>query len=148
MNAFEQNLELIDDHLIDYKSKLPLFYNFEYHGINFDCQIINHEITDHYQVNLRAKIGHLPYSSENKNRRKFILKNFSHLMAKNLITINHHCEMNFPLSTVIKGDISAKIVMETIFYTLLDSKEILEIIANTMQSKTINNDQNIIEILT
>lgn len=148
MNAFEQNLELIDDHLIDYKSKLPLFYNFEYHGINFDCQIINHDITDHYQVNLRAKIGHLPYSSENKNRRKFILKNFSHLMAKNLITINHHCEMKFPLSTVIKGDISAKIVMETIFYTLLDSKEILEIIANTMQSKTINNDQNIIEILT
>lgn len=147
MNALEQNLELIEEHLIDYKSQLPLFYQFEYHGINFDCQIVNHDSPDHYYVNLTARIGYLPYSSENKNRRELILKNFSHLMAHNLITIDHHCDMKLPLNTMIKGDINAKTVMETICYTLLDANEVLEIISNTMNDKNINTDQNLIEKL-
>lgn len=144
MNALEQNLELIEEHLIDYKNQLPLLYQFEYHSINFDCQIVNHESPDHYYVNLTARIGYLPYSSENKKKRELILKNFSHLMAHNLITIDHHCGMKLPLNTMIKGDINAKIMMETICYTLLDAKEVLEIISNTIHDKNINTHQKLI----
>lgn len=141
MNALEQNMDLIDDHLVEYRSLLPLYYHFEYLGIKFECQIIEHDTPDQYYVNLTANIGYLPYSSENKKKRELILKNFSRLMVKKLITINHHCEMKFPVSTIIKGEISAKIVMETIFYTLLDAKEILEIIVKSMQEKHIDSSK-------
>ena len=74
MNGLEQRLELIDDYLVDYKSLLPLFYQFVYDGIIFDCQIIIHDIENSYHINLTAQIGYLPYSSENKTRREQILK--------------------------------------------------------------------------
>lgn len=128
---------MIDDHNVDYETLLPLYYQFDYHGITFDCEVINSEYDGSYDVNLTAQIGYLPYSSENKERRALILKNFGQLMAHNLITRDHHCNLSFPVSTTIRGEINAKKVMETILYTLLDVKEVLEVIADTMHVMSI-----------
>ena len=41
--------------------------------------------------------------------------------------------MKLTPSIAVRGEINAKVLMATIFYTLLDPKEILEIIADTIQ---------------
>ncbi|MCC3860838.1 hypothetical protein [Pseudemcibacter aquimaris] len=142
MNGLDLHMDMVDDHNVDYETLLPLYYQFNYHGINFDCEVINSENYGSYDINLTAQIGYLPYSSENKSRREKILKNFSHLMAHNLITLDHHCNLTFPVSTTINGEINAKKVMETILYTLLDVKEVLEIIADTMNVLSIEDGTN------
>lgn len=139
MNGIEQHLDMIDSYKVDYESLLPLYYDFEYFNIPFSCQVLNDDHESSYIINLTAKIGHLPYSSENKSQRQRMLKNFGHLMAHNLITMDHHCNMTFPVSTTITGEISAKRVMEAILYTILDVKEVLDIINDTMQYKSIEN---------
>ena len=147
MNELNKHLRLIDDHMVDYEALLPLYYQFEYHGIPFDCQVIHLETEGAYNINLTANIGYLPYSSENKIRRQQILKDFGHLMAHKLIIIDHHCNLTFPLNTMVTGELNAKKVVETILYTLLDVKDILEIISNTMQVKNIDEDNSFNEAI-
>jgi hypothetical protein len=139
MNGIEQHMGVIDSHKVDYVTLLPLYYDFEYSNIPFDCQILHDEYDESYIINLIAKVGHLPYSSENKSQRQRILKNFSHLMAHNLILIDRHSSLTFPISTTLTGKINAKKVMEAILYTLLDVKEVIDIITETMQYKAIEN---------
>ncbi|MDG1707848.1 MAG: hypothetical protein P8H03_03760 [Emcibacteraceae bacterium] len=139
MKGIEQHMGVIDSHKADYITLLPLYYDFEYSNVSFDCQVLHDEYDRSYIINLIAKIGHLPYSSENKQQRQLILKNFSHLMAHNLIVKDRHSYLTFPISTTLAGDINARKVMETILYTLLDVKEVIDIINDTMQYKTIEN---------
>lgn len=133
MIGLKKNTEMIAANQVDYDSLLPLYYNFEFRQIPFECQVIAGENNGSYIVNISAQIGHLPYSCENQTKRKKILNNFNHLMHHKLITMDHHCNMTFPLKTTITGKINAKKVMETILYTLLDVQEVLDIIVNTMQ---------------
>ncbi|MDG1997071.1 MAG: hypothetical protein P8J14_11290 [Emcibacteraceae bacterium] len=139
MNGIEQHLGVIESHKVDYKSLLPLYYNFEHSNISFDCQVLHDEYDGSYIINLIAKIGHLPYSSENNLQRQNMLKNFSHLIAHNLILKDKHSHLTFPISTTFTGEINAKKVMEIILYTLMDVKEIIDIINDTMQYKAIEN---------
>jgi len=139
MNGIEQHMGVIDSHKVDYETLLPLYYDFEHSNIPFDCQVLHDEYDGSYIINLIAKIGHLPFSSENKSQRQRVLKNFSHLITHNLILIDRHSSMTFPISTTLTGEINAKKVMETILYTLLDVKEAIDIINDTMQYKAIEN---------
>jgi hypothetical protein len=142
MNGLEQHMGVIDAHMVDYESLLPLYYDFEYFNIPFSCQILHDSYDKSYIINLTANVGYLPYSSENKSQRQRMLKNFAHLLSNNLIIKDRHSHLTFPINTTLTGDINAKKVMETILYTILDVKEVLDIINETMQYKSIENKTN------
>lgn len=141
MENFKHFTDIIDNNDVDYDSLLPLYYNFDFNDLPFECQILADNNKNSYIVNLTADLGYLPYSCENKNKRHKILKNFQNLMSHNLIIIDHHCNMTFPINTSIKGDLSAKRMMEAILYTLLDVQEVLSIISSTLQKPNFANQQ-------
>lgn len=134
MKELEQYTKLVAANQVDYDTLLPLYYSFKFNDILFECQLLNHENGSSYILNLTADLGFLPYSSENINRRNALLKKLGQLMAQGTITIDHHCAMKFPLSTVIESELSAKTVMETILYTLLDSQELLRVITDIIET--------------
>ena len=122
MKELEQYNELMSTNQAEYDSLLPLYNSFTFNDILYDCQILNHEDGSSYTLNLSANLGFLPYSSENHTRRSALLQKLGRLMAQGTITIDHHCAMKLPISSVINDELSAKVIMESILYTLLDSQ--------------------------
>ncbi len=142
MINFDQFTSVVNDNNLDYESLLPLYYHFDFNKIPFECQILSRDDDNSYIVNLTAKLGFLPYSSENRQKRQKILKNFQNLMQHRLIIMDHHCNMTFPIETSITGQLNAKIMMEAIVYTLLDVEDILSIITNTLENPTAENKKH------
>ncbi|MBT5187839.1 MAG: hypothetical protein HOH19_11510 [Kordiimonadaceae bacterium] len=139
------NLDLLNTSIAenqnDFDSMLPLYYQFKYNDLPFDCQIVHHENKQSYILNLTAKIGYLPYSAENQPLREKIINNLSNLIRLGVIVMDHHCNMTFPIKTIIKDEINANKLMETITYTLLDVQEVLTIILETMQVSKITSQK-------
>lgn len=133
MKELEKYTKLAAANQVDYNTLLPLYYSFKFNNLLFECQILNHDDGTSYIVNLTANLGYLPYSSENKPRRQELLQELGKLMAQGKIIIDHHCSMTFPLTTVINGQLNAKIIMESILYTLLDAQEMLNIITKILK---------------
>jgi len=132
----------IAENLNNFDSMVPLYYQFKYNNLPFDCQIVHHENKQSYILNLTAKIGHLPYSAENLTLREKIIKNFSNLIRLGVIIMDHHCNMTFPIKINIKDEIDANKLMEIITYTLLDVQEVLTIIHDTMGPSKISGQKS------
>ncbi|HPF46659.1 MAG: hypothetical protein KDF58_14490 [Alphaproteobacteria bacterium] len=116
----------------DYEALLPLRYDFTYDTIPIACEILKDCSGNSYNIHLEADLGFLPYSAENKLHRAQILKELGPLMVQGKITIDHHCQLHMPIKTVLGQEISAKIIMEAILYTLLDTRKILEQIKSAL----------------
>ncbi|MBL4601958.1 MAG: hypothetical protein JKY84_04370 [Emcibacteraceae bacterium] len=132
MSGLAQYKDLIEDQQHDFDSLLPLCHKFKYDGLTFECQLLHNHENDGYIINLVALLGHLPYSAENNEKRRFILQNLGSLMAQGIVVIDRHCKLTLPLKTLFKGKLSTKILMENIVYTLLDTQDTLCEIRNTL----------------
>ncbi|MEZ5757008.1 MAG: hypothetical protein R3D86_02175 [Emcibacteraceae bacterium] len=124
MEKIEQFKTSFVSNQTDYEALLPLHYKFTYGAIPFACEILKDASGNSYILHLDADLGILPYSAENKLHRSQILKELGPLIVRGIITIDHHCRCRMPLKTHLGQEISAKIIMEAILYTLLDTRKI------------------------
>lgn len=133
MNTLEDHKTLLATQQINYEALLPLCYSFDYNGLPFECQLVRRDDDSTFMLHLTALLGHLPYSAENKPRRERLRTRLGPLMSQGKVTTDRHSKITFPLKTVISGDISANVIIEAILYTLLDAREILSAINDSLE---------------
>lgn len=114
----------------DISSLLPLEYSFKYKNLSFHCEITHHQ-DGTYALDLLAKLGHLPYSSENHLKRCELLRKLGPLKAKKIVKIDHHCAITLPVRTSFNTELTAETLMTAITITLLDMGEIIDVILGT-----------------
>ncbi len=134
MNAVEQKTSQSEAQKDQFENLLPLHYNFEFDGLPFDCNITDDENDHSITVSLIAKLGYLPYSAENKERRVQLLKLFGPLIAQGKINLDRHCNLTFSAETTSKNELCSKKIMETIVYTLLDVREIVYQVSSALKA--------------
>ncbi len=124
MNKIEQKSVDLASHQEEYENLLPLHYTFVHQGLTFDCDIAKDDTNDKIVVGLTADLGHLPYSAENMVRRMELLEILNPLIARGVVTLDHHCKLTLPVATSLKDGLCASRLMEAITYTLLDLRDV------------------------
>ena len=128
MNALELKTSELSSKTNEIDNKLPLNYTFNHRGLPFDCYIDHDETDDRIIVKLTADLGHLPYSAENKAKRAEMLLKLGPLMAKGKISLDSHCKLSVIESTSMGDELCAKKLMECLLYTLLDIRDIIDVV--------------------
>ncbi|MCP5382648.1 MAG: hypothetical protein H6912_09800 [Kordiimonadaceae bacterium] len=126
MEKIEQFKTSVVSNPLDYESLLPLRYDIRHDTFRIACEILKDCTGNSYVIHLEFDLGILPYSAENKLRRTQILKELGPELVRGIITIDHHSRFRLPLKTHLGKEISAKLIMEAILYTLLDTRKLVE----------------------
>ncbi len=107
---------------------LPSRFDFTWHNIFFSGQILNAHDDGKFSINLAANLGHIPFSAENKARRKKLLATFTPLFLKGDYMLSAQSQIQMVMLTDFTGPVNAKRFVEAITFTLLDLREDLKTI--------------------
>ncbi len=128
----QQNLKQLLDEVArkttDDNINLPSRFDFTWHNIHFAGQILRAQEAGKFSINLAANLGHIPFSAEDKVRRKKLFATFTPLFLKGEYMLSAQSQIQMILMTDFTGPMNAKRLVEAITYTLLDLREDLKTI--------------------
>ncbi|MBL4800356.1 MAG: hypothetical protein JKY45_00595 [Emcibacter sp.] len=106
--------------------ELPATFHFIWHDIKFSGELLQAKEDNLFTLILVAKLGHIPFSAEDKNRRRNLLETLSPLFIAKDYNLSINSQVEKTLHTDFSGPISAKRLMEVIAYVLLDQQDDLK----------------------
>ncbi|WP_417624062.1 hypothetical protein [Paremcibacter congregatus] len=106
--------------------QLPAHFKFDWHGIHFAGQVLPSQNGQNSSLNLVANLGYIPFSAENKERRRTLITTFTPLFMKGEYSLSTSSQIQMILLTEFTGSVSARRLMEVITLTLLDLQEDLK----------------------
>ncbi len=124
----KQLLDEIARKTTDDNINFPSRFNFTWHNIYFAGQILRAQEVGKFSINLAANLGHIPFSAEDKVRRKKLFATFTPLFLKGEYMLSAQSQIQMILLTDFVGPMNAKRLVEAITYTLLDLREDLKTI--------------------
>jgi len=107
----------------DVAIKFPSRFTFSWQNINFSGQILRSESPGIFSMNLVANLGYIPFSSEDKTRRKDLLTTFTPSFIKGDYNLSMNSQIQMVLFTEFSGPVNAKRLMEAITYSLIDVRD-------------------------
>ncbi len=107
----------------DVAIKFPSRFTFSWQNINFSGQILRSERPGIFSMNLVANLGYIPFSSEDKTRRKELLTTFTPSFIKGDYNLSMNSQIQMVLFTEFSGPVNAKRLMEVITYSLIDVRD-------------------------
>lgn len=110
----------------------PSHFSFTRNNIHFAGQLLYTKENDLYCLNLVANLGYIPFSAEDKIRRKKLMVTFAPLFLKGDYILSQNSQIQMILITNFTGPANAKKIMEVITYTLLDMQENLKSIQKSI----------------
>jgi len=99
---------------------IPARFHFIWQNIDFAGQILPAGKDTHFSLNLVAGLGHIPFSAEDKIRRKKLLEIFSPLFLRGDYSLSVNSDIQMTVLTDFAGPVNARRLMEVITLTLLD----------------------------
>jgi len=99
---------------------IPARFHFIWQNIDFAGQILPAGKGTHFSLNLVAGLGHIPFSAEDKIRRKKLLEIFSPLFLRGDYSLSVNSDIQMTILTDFAGPVNARRLMEVITLTLLD----------------------------
>lgn len=105
---------------------LPSHFKFNWHNINFAGQILPGKEENVLSINLVANLGFIPFSAEDKDRRRKLIDTFTPLFMKGDYSLSASSHIQMILLTDFAGPVNACRLMEAITLTLLDLQEDLK----------------------
>ncbi len=106
----------ITDNAID----IPARFNFVWQNTHFSGQILPAGEEHRFSLNLVVDLGYIPFSAEDKIRRKKLLEIFFPLFLNGEYTLSVNSRIQMTILTDFTGPVNARRLIETITFTLLD----------------------------